>query len=103
VAKAFRKFIMAAKGGLAVATDRYRPIKDNSDIGKRRGPKSPKGVIQIEAQRRLEDGEVPADMTHKAFANKLHDWFTDTWPDAKAPAELMIERYTRDLWRQYRG
>jgi hypothetical protein len=73
---------------------------------KKRGPKtSSRDIYRLEAQRRLEAGdEVPADMTHKQFANVLCKWFEETSPDVKKPpAALTIERNTRDLWRRYRG
>ena len=70
---------------------------------KKRGRKSPKGVYQIEAQRRLEAGEVAPGISHKAFANNLRAWFIVTYPNKKPPAGLTIERRTRNLWHHFRS
>src|SRR6516165_9742043 len=49
---------------------------------------SPKDLYLKEAERRLKDGEVPADMTHKVFANRLREWFIATYPSKRPPAAL---------------
>ena len=87
---------MKGASGLKVDVRVYRPI-DVTDWGR----PSPKDLYLKEAERRLKDGEVPADMTHKVFANRLREWFIATYPSKRPPAALTIERNTVELWHRY--
>jgi len=91
------KTTIAGESDLNVDARHFRPM-DISDWGK---PNPDKDLYLKEAERRLKDGEVPADMTLKAFANKLHDWFIDTYPDKKPPAARTIENNIVDLWHRH--
>jgi hypothetical protein len=90
------KITIVGKSGSKVEPRHYRPM-DITDWGR----PSPRDDYRQEAERRLKDGEVSPEMTHKEFANDLRDWFINKWPERKPPAARTIENNTVDLWRRY--
>jgi hypothetical protein len=85
------------KGELSVGTsDGYwRHVKVWRRYDKPVGRPSSRDPIRVEAQRRLDTGEVPA--TLKEFGNKLSVWL-ENHPDAPQMSGERVEKCVRDLW-----
>jgi hypothetical protein len=64
------------------------------------GRGSSKHLYIAEAQRRLDMGDVPDEITE--FSKQLADWLNCTHPLAAQPTPRTIENRIRPRWREFR-
>jgi hypothetical protein len=95
------KFAGAGDLSAGTADGYWKHVKVWLRYDKPVGRRSSRNLIRVEAQHRLDTGEVPA--TLKEFGNDLSTWLADNHPDAPSMSGERVEKCVRDLWHAAGG